>query len=695
MRSGFENEYKIKDTLGSGAFGVVKKCKRIKCGSNYAVKIITKSNLTEEDEETIRNEVDILESLNHRYIIELISAYDDPDDYFLVVELICGGELFTRMASRPTFTEKEAIDVTKTLLTAVAYLHGKNIAHRDLKPENILLRDEEKESDLNLVDFGMAARVTGPCSLKTRCGTPLFIAPEIVIGNPYGTKADMWSLGVIIYTLLCGYEPFGGPKSILLHRIVSGKFRFHSEHWSGISFEAKNFIKSLIEVNPDARSSANEALQHEWICSNDEKILNRSVSCDMLKTYQACKRDRAKAKAKKIFNVVKTNLRLTKLKNKIIPTMKMIEENFISSIDENDISTKISNLTLSKNFHSSFSLGKNLGVQGFETIEEAVSEKNGSKYAVRITSKEVILPIDENELFNEIQILQSLKHDNIVTIYHAYDDANSYFLVTDLLQENILDWITKEYTKKKCYDEKVVRDICKPLLDAVAYCHSNNIAIRDLKLENILVSISSEQQHGCDKVKLANFGFAKVENEPDCLITQCGSPLYVAPEIISGLHYGKKVDMWSFGVIVYVLLSGRFPFFNNNSTEHELYKMILRGDFDFPKEYNWDDNIISCAAKDFIKNLLVVNPEDRMSAKDALKHEWIVCGEECFSKVELQSSVMRLEKCKAAGEVDPTLPCLKCKLNSLGPVGCLESLQLPSHHSPKDWMKSLTLSGWL
>ena len=143
----------------------------------------------------------------------------------------------------------------------------------------------------------MAKRVTGPNSLTTKCGTPLFIAPEVIKGTPYDSQCDLWSLGVIIYTLLSGYEPFRGkPRSILYHRIANGTYRFHPEQWDSISDEAKSFVKGLIEVDPEKRMSAKDALQHEWVCSCDEKVSTRTISCDWLKTYETSKRVRAKGK---------------------------------------------------------------------------------------------------------------------------------------------------------------------------------------------------------------------------------------------------------------------------------------------------------------------------------------------------------------------------------------------------------------
>ena len=148
-------------------------------------------------------------------------------------------------------------------------------------------------------------------------------------------------------------------------------------------------------------------------------------------------------------------------------------------------------------------------------------------------------------------------------------------------------------------------------------------------------------------VKLGNFSFANVEKQPDCLVTLCGTPEYVAAEITKGNSYSCKVDLWSFGVMVYALLSGTFPFCGNST--HELYKVITKGDYDFPHEHDWDNGSIGSAAKDFLKQLLVVNPKCRMGAKEAFKHKWIRCNESSLSKINPQSSVNRLKKYEPVG----------------------------------------------
>jgi len=206
---GFEELYKLKGVLGSGAFSTVRlgyhKSDQEK---SYAVKCINKQKLTEEDTIALVEEVAILKEFDHEHIICLYDFFEESQMYYLVLERMSGGELFDRIVEKHFYNEKEARDVCKILLEAVGYCHKNNVAHRDLKPENLLLVTEKDDGIVKIADFGFAKRVTAPNCLSTQCGTPGYVAPEILEGHSYDTKADMWSIGVILYILLGGYPPF-------------------------------------------------------------------------------------------------------------------------------------------------------------------------------------------------------------------------------------------------------------------------------------------------------------------------------------------------------------------------------------------------------------------------------------------------------------------------------------------------------
>jgi len=306
----FSELYKMGKQLGEGAFSVVKDGTHKQSGDSYAIKIVTKAKLTAEDEEALKDEISVLNELKHDHIICLYDVFDEGQYYYLVTEKMSGGELFDRIVQKSYYNEKEARDVCKILFEAMKYCHDHKVAHRDLKPENLLLYSEHNDAEIKIADFGFAKRVLKPNSLKTQCGTPGYVAPEILESVLYDTKADMWSLGVIIYILLGGYPPFiEQNQRDLFRKIRKGKYEFHEEYWGQVSADAKDLISSLLTVNPSRRLSADDTLRNKWILGDDDAL----ASNDLGKNLQEFKKFNAKRKFKAAVKVVMASQKITSL----------------------------------------------------------------------------------------------------------------------------------------------------------------------------------------------------------------------------------------------------------------------------------------------------------------------------------------------------------------------------------------------
>jgi calcium/calmodulin-dependent protein kinase I len=180
--------YQMGEVLGEGGYSVVKSALSNVDGRRVAVKIINRKELSEADEESLRQEVAILGKLNHPNITRLVDFFEEPDHYYVVLEYLDGGELFDRIVKKTYYSEKEARDLVFTVLKAIKYCHDQNIVHRDLKPENLLLASKGDDSDIKLADFGFATYAEG-LTITSQCGTPGYIAPEILKSKPYGTFA--------------------------------------------------------------------------------------------------------------------------------------------------------------------------------------------------------------------------------------------------------------------------------------------------------------------------------------------------------------------------------------------------------------------------------------------------------------------------------------------------------------------------
>jgi len=264
--------YIIMGKLGRGNFAIVRKVKRKSDGLEFAAKIIKKKNLKDRDLRKLNDEVVILKKLKHPNINTLIETFDTKNHLYMVLQLLTGGELFDRIVKKVCYTEEEAADVIRQVARACEYMHANGVIHRDLKPENIVYLDNET-THICVTDFGLAKYVEGNVLMKTACGTPGYVAPEILQLQKYSSKVDMWAVGVILYILLCGFPPFVEKNLKALYRLIkSGKFAFPSPYWDNVSKEAKDCIVLLLHVDPAERLSPKELLEHKWIslkCKNE------------------------------------------------------------------------------------------------------------------------------------------------------------------------------------------------------------------------------------------------------------------------------------------------------------------------------------------------------------------------------------------------------------------------------------------
>jgi calcium-dependent protein kinase len=201
-----ENDYTIGDICGSGAFATVRKVTNKVSGQVRALKIIKKQK--GQDSARMYLEVEILKKLVHPNIMQIFEFYEDEKNFYIITELCEGGELFDQIVDKGSFNEQEAAWVMKQLMSAINYIHTNNIVHRDLKPENILL-DTKKNNIIKIIDWGTARFFEKNKKMNKVSGTPYYIAPEVLF-EKYDEKCDIWSCGVIMYILLCGYPPFNG-----------------------------------------------------------------------------------------------------------------------------------------------------------------------------------------------------------------------------------------------------------------------------------------------------------------------------------------------------------------------------------------------------------------------------------------------------------------------------------------------------
>ncbi|XP_031331805.1 serine/threonine-protein kinase SIK3 isoform X2 [Photinus pyralis] len=281
--------YKLEKTIGKGNFAVVKLATHVVTRTKVAIKIINKTALDEENLTKIFRETAIMKKLRHPHITRLYELMETKQAIYLVTEFASKGEIFDHLVAKGRMTESEAKRIFNQIVSAVNYCHSQGVVHRDLKAENLLL---DHNMNIKLADFGFSNQFTDGCQLSTWCGSPPYAAPELFQGFKYdGPKADIWSLGVVLYVLVCGSLPFDGPTLQSLQNVViSGKFRIPYF----MSQDCEHLIRHMLVVDPDKRLTMAQIAKHRWLANlppvdtgpDREMHLNKTVIEHMLQLPQ-------------------------------------------------------------------------------------------------------------------------------------------------------------------------------------------------------------------------------------------------------------------------------------------------------------------------------------------------------------------------------------------------------------------------
>lgn len=643
----FKDFYSVGDLLGEGGHSYIHRCVRKATKLPYAVKHIQVSKLDKNAKKTLKDEIAVLKLLRGGpHIVRLFDVFQEKDDAYLIFEEMKGGNLLSRIAEKEVYTEREARQVCKIAFMAIDYCHKKKVAHRDIKPECFLLVEEGDDTTVKIVDFAFAKKVTHENCLKTLCGTPQYVAPEILDSNVkgYDLRCDVWSLGVLTYILLGGYPPFEGILENLSNEIMRGYFEFHSEYWSDISQSAKDMIAAMLVVNPAERISAAQALSCKWMEAEEEQLIAHDLTGaqdSIRKTLQPTGK-------------VKMAVTAIIARNKFMSIAGMLDKD--SNVNPFEESMGMIDEYQDETFGDSYLWGEQIGIGTFSVVHEVLRKGTQEVFAAKRVSRKDLHPSDAVALHDEIAALQQVtKCDHIVKLYDVYDEPDFTFLVLESMKGgDLIDRIIE----KRHYTEYDAKEVSRKLIMGVAYCHEKKIANRNLKPENLLLKAGSDTD-----VKISDFGYAKTVNFPNSLRTQCGTEGYVAPEILEHRpNYDVPCDMWSLGVIIYIVLGGYRPF---RGEGEEVMKQIRYGEYKFHKRY-WSH--VSDDAKNLITRMLTVDPEKRITAEQALCSRWIQSDEDSLG-TELSDNMndlknLRTAKRKIKGAVNTIIA--SNKLQSIG-----------------------------
>jgi serine/threonine protein kinase len=273
---------------------VVVKATEKKDGRNWAIKIVDKNSTGMSD---MRGELSIMSKLAHENIVTFKEVFDHPEGYYVVLELISGGELFDRIIELKRFTEKDAAQTMIQAFRAIEHMHEANLVHRDIKPENLLLSDKSATATIKLADFGFATTCDATTQLSDLLGTPEYMAPELVSLREvpeggyggYGRTVDIWALGVVLYILLSGIHPFQiEDEEQMMNNIQAGKWKWLGRNWDKVSEEAKDLITKMLDPNPKTRPTVKECLAHPWFKTQVDVALDDVA--EEIKKFQSRKK---------------------------------------------------------------------------------------------------------------------------------------------------------------------------------------------------------------------------------------------------------------------------------------------------------------------------------------------------------------------------------------------------------------------
>jgi serine/threonine protein kinase len=509
-------DYTFGDKLGEGSFGIVFGVIQNSSGHPFALKQIERAKLAPEDDASVKSEVHILSNLHHPNIVALLDFYIDPEHYYMVMERVDGGELFDRIVSKSFYSEKQARDVVRVILCALKYLHDKNVVHRDLKPENLMMTHKTDDADVKLVDFGFATVANG-FSLTEACGTPAYVAPEILEGKHYGKPVDMWSFGVILYILLCGGPPFyAKDQQVLFKKIMHGKFSFDLERWKNISNHAKDLISKLLTVNPIRRLSVDEALQHEWLTAHDSYLEGKTLTDGLvqLKKFQVAKKFKAGVRA--VLAANRLNFGLLKILRE--QSRQEQEQAGLHATNSNNSINPVANIP--HTIDARYTMGATLGEGGYAIVKLGINKLNKDEVAIKIFNTTKMNPTQKKYLKEEVDIMKAIVHPNVVRYYDFFDEepTHNYLVMEKIAGGELFDRVVR----KQKYNEKEAQDLARVLLQAIKYLHEKNIVHRDLKPENLLMNSESNDAD----VKIVDFGFATFA-ENFTLTRYCGTLGYM------------------------------------------------------------------------------------------------------------------------------------------------------------------------
>ncbi|XP_045698785.1 ribosomal protein S6 kinase alpha-2 isoform X2 [Phyllostomus hastatus] len=639
VKEGFEkadpSQFELLKVLGQGSYGkvfLVRKVAGPDAGQLYAMKVLKKATLKVRDRVRSKMERDILAEVSHPFIVKLHYAFQTEGKLYLILDFLRGGDLFTRLSKEVMFTEEDVKFYLAELALALDHLHGLGVIYRDLKPENILL---DEEGHVKITDFGLSKEaVDHDKRAYSFCGTIEYMAPEVVNRRGHTQSADWWSFGVLMFEMLTGSLPFQGKdRKETMALILKAKLGMPQF----LSAEAQSLLRALFKRNPCNRLGAGsdgveEIKRHPFFVTIDWNKLYRKEIKPPFKP--------AVGRPEDTFHFDPEFTTRTPTDSPGVPPSANAHHLFrgfsfvASSLGQDPPQQGPRESTVhpivqqlhgnNVHFTDGYEVKEDIGVGSYSVCKRCVHKATDAEYAVKIIDKSKRDPSEEIEI-----LLRYGQHPNVITLKDVYDDGKFVYLVTELMRGGeLLDRILRQ----RCFSEREASDVLCTISKTMDYLHSQGVVHRDLKPSNILYV---DESGNPESIRICDFGFAKqLRAENGLLMTPCYTANFVAPEVLKRQGYDAACDIWSLGVLLYTMLAGFTPFANGpDDTPEEILARISSGKYALSGG-NWD--FVSDAAKDVVSRMLHVDPQQRLTAVQVLKHPWVV-NREHLSQNQLSS----------------------------------------------------------
>lgn len=646
VKEGFEkadpSQFELLKVLGQGSYGkvfLVRKIKGSDAGQLYAMKVLKKATLKVRDRVRSKMERDILAEVNHPFIVKLHYAFQTEGKLYLILDFLRGGDLFTRLSKEVMFTEEDVKFYLAELALALDHLHSLGIIYRDLKPENILL---DEEGHIKITDFGLSKEaIDHDKRAYSFCGTIEYMAPEVVNRRGHTQSADWWSFGVLMFEMLTGSLPFQGKdRKETMALILKAKLGMPQF----LSMEAQSLLRALFKRNPCNRLGAGidgveEIKRHPFFVTIDWNKLYRKELKPPFKP--------AVGRPEDTFHFDPEFTARTPTDSPGVPPsanahhlfrgFSFVASSLVQEPPQQDVHKATVHPIVQQlhgnniHFTDGYEIKEDIGVGSYSVCKRCVHKATDAEYAVKVIDKSKRDPSEEIEI-----LLRYGQHPNIITLKDVYDDGKSVYLVMELMRGGeLLDRILRQ----RCFSEREASDVLCTITKTMDYLHSQGVVHRDLKPSNILYV---DESGNPESIRICDFGFAKqLRAENGLLMTPCYTANFVAPEVLKRQGYDAACDIWSLGILLYTMLAGFTPFANGpDDTPEEILARIGSGKYALSGG-NWDS--ISDAAKDVVSKMLHVDPHQRLTAVQVLKHPWIV-NREYLSQQQLSRQDVHLVK---------------------------------------------------